>query len=99
MIFSGYVNEIFIALQHAVSVELISRMTGNNLRRFTVNLQRYPHPPYVEDLVIEAMQLLFPMFVILSFSYTAVNLVRAVTVEKELQLKVSMNPLLLILRA
>ncbi|XP_013169431.1 PREDICTED: ATP-binding cassette sub-family A member 3-like isoform X2 [Papilio xuthus] len=87
----GYVNEIFIALQHAVSMELISRMTGNNLRRFTVNLQRYPHPPYVEDLVIEALQLLFPMFVILSFSYTAVNIVRAVTVEKELQLKESMK--------
>ncbi|XP_068631847.1 phospholipid-transporting ATPase ABCA3-like [Battus philenor] len=87
----GYMNEMFIALQHTISMELISRMTGENLRHFTVNLQRFPHPPYVEDLAVEAMQLLFPMFILLSFSYTAVNIVRAVTVEKELQLKESMK--------
>ncbi|CAG5059697.1 unnamed protein product, partial [Parnassius apollo] len=83
----GYVNEMFVALQHAISTELISRITGENLRNFNVKLQRYPHPAYVEDLVVEALQLLFPMFILISYSYTAVNIVRAVTVEKELQLK------------
>ncbi|CAH2037508.1 unnamed protein product, partial [Iphiclides podalirius] len=87
----GYVNEMFIALQQVISTELISRLTGEDLRNYIVSFQRYPHPPYVEDLVVEALQLLFPMFMILSFSYTAVNIVRAVTVEKELQLKESMK--------
>lgn len=85
-------NEMFIALQHAISMELVSRITGENLRMFRVNLQRYPHPSYVEDLAVEALMFIFPMFFMLSFSYTAVNIVRAVTIEKELQLKVNGEP-------
>ncbi|XP_052740190.1 phospholipid-transporting ATPase ABCA3-like [Bicyclus anynana] len=87
----GYVNEMFIALQHAISMELVSRLTGVNLRTFRVNLQRYPHPSYVEDLAVEALMFIFPLFVMLSFSYTAVNIVRSVTLEKELQLKETMK--------
>ncbi|XP_045771590.1 ATP-binding cassette sub-family A member 2-like [Maniola jurtina] len=87
----GYVNEMFIALQHAISMELVSQITGENLRMFRVNLQRYPHPSYVEDLAVEALMFIFPMFFMLSFSYTAVNIVRAVTIEKELQLKETMK--------
>ncbi|XP_068631845.1 phospholipid-transporting ATPase ABCA3-like [Battus philenor] len=87
----GYVTEMFIALQHSISTELISRITGKDLWSYRLNLQRYPHPEYVVDLAVEALQLLFPVLVVLSFSYTAVNLVRAVTVEKELQLKESMK--------
>ncbi|XP_041978072.1 phospholipid-transporting ATPase ABCA1-like [Aricia agestis] len=87
----GYVNEMFIALQHAISMELISQLTGENLRQFSVNIQRYPHPPYIEDNAVEALIALFPMFMMLSFTYTAVNIIRAVTVEKELQLKETMK--------
>lgn len=88
----GYVNEMFIALQQCISTELIARFTGNeDIRNFNVNIRRYPHPPYIEDLAVEALQLLFPMFIMLSFSYVAVNIVRAVTVEKELQLKVNLR--------
>ncbi|CAH4032670.1 unnamed protein product [Pieris brassicae] len=83
----GYVNELFIALQHSISMELVSRLTNRNLRDFKINIQRYPHPAYVEDLAVDALKLLFPMFVMISFSYTAVNIVRAITLEKESQLK------------
>ncbi|XP_052759277.1 phospholipid-transporting ATPase ABCA3-like [Galleria mellonella] len=83
----GYMHEMFVQLQHFISMELISRISGENLRRFKVNIQRFPHPAYVEDLAIELMQALFPMFIIISFSYTAINITRAVTLEKELQLK------------
>ncbi|XP_038212274.1 ATP-binding cassette sub-family A member 3-like [Zerene cesonia] len=83
----GYVNELFIALQHSISMELVSRLTNTNLKNFTVNIQRYPHPSFVEDLAVEALNFIFPMFVMISFSYTAVNIVRAVTLEKENQLK------------
>lgn len=79
---------MFIALQNAVSLEIISRLTGVDMRNFNINIQRYPHPPYVHDMAIDIMQMLLPLFITLSFSYTAVNIVRAVTIEKELQLKV-----------
>ncbi|KAL4712265.1 hypothetical protein ACJJTC_004027 [Scirpophaga incertulas] len=83
----GYVTEMFIALQHMISTTLISKLTGESMRSFNVNLQRYPHPVYVQDLAVDALQILFPTFILLSFSYTAVNITRAVTVEKELQIK------------
>ncbi|KAI8435957.1 hypothetical protein MSG28_004122, partial [Choristoneura fumiferana] len=87
----GYVNEMFIAIQHVVSMELITHLTGESMQEFSVNVQRFPHPSYIEDFAVEALQFLFPMFIMLSFSYTAVNIVRAVTVEKELQLKETMK--------
>ncbi|CAH0397901.1 unnamed protein product [Chilo suppressalis] len=84
----GYVPEMFIALQHMISTTLVSKLTGESaLMSFNVNLQRYPHPSFMYDLVVDALQMLFPTFILLSFSYAAVNITRAVTVEKELQIK------------
>ncbi|CAH0723431.1 unnamed protein product, partial [Brenthis ino] len=88
----GYVNELFIALQHTISMELISRVAGERLQdAFPVNIQRYPHPSYMQDLAVQTLIFIFPMFFMISFSYTAVNIVRNVTVEKELQLKETMK--------
>ncbi|KAJ0177200.1 hypothetical protein K1T71_007209 [Dendrolimus kikuchii] len=88
----GYVAEMFLALQQSISIELIARCTGvDAIRDYSIHMQRYPHPAYVQDSAVEALQFLFPMFIMLSFSYTAVNIVRAVTVEKELQLKEAMK--------
>lgn len=87
--YAGYVNELFIALQHSISTELISRLTGQDIRTlFDVLVQRFPHPPYWEDNSLAVLKLLFPMFLMLSTSYSAINIVRAIVVEKELQLKV-----------
>ncbi|XP_026317827.1 ATP-binding cassette sub-family A member 3-like [Hyposmocoma kahamanoa] len=82
---------MFIAVMHVMSMELIERRTGQNLSPFIVYMNRYPHPPYVKDYELKSLQLVFPMFIMLSFSYTAVNIVRAITVEKELQLKEAMK--------
>ncbi|XP_047529226.1 phospholipid-transporting ATPase ABCA3-like [Vanessa atalanta] len=87
----GYVNEMFIAIQHAISMELISRLTNINMENFNVNFQRYPHAPYINDVAVQALILIFPMFFMLSFSYTAVNIIRVITIEKELQLKETMK--------
>nr|XP_021189988.2 phospholipid-transporting ATPase ABCA3 [Helicoverpa armigera]XP_049699930.1 phospholipid-transporting ATPase ABCA3 [Helicoverpa armigera]XP_049699931.1 phospholipid-transporting ATPase ABCA3 [Helicoverpa armigera]WRX06183.1 ABCA2 [Helicoverpa armigera] len=87
----GYVNEMFVALQQVISTELVSRATGLDLKSFRVNIQRYPHPPYLHDQSVDLLQFMFPLFIMLSFSYTSVNIARAVTVEKELQLKETMK--------
>lgn len=87
----GYVNEVFIAVMQVMSMELIMKRTGQNLSSFLVYSQRYPHPAYVKDYELKTLQMVFPMFIMLSFSYTAVNIARAVTVEKELELKVTTN--------
>lgn len=79
---------MFIALQHAISTALMSSITGEPLQAFDIKLQRFPHPPYVEDFSAEVFQMLFPTFLMVSFSYAAITTVRAITTEKELQLKV-----------
>lgn len=88
ILYAGYVSEMFIAIQHVISTELVSRVTGQDLKSFAVSIQRYPHPAYMQDYAVNGLQFLFPMFIMLSFSYTAINIVRAIVVEKELQLKV-----------
>ncbi|KAM3964373.1 phospholipid-transporting ATPase ABCA3 [Aphomia sociella] len=83
----GYVYEMFTQLQHFISLELISRITGEDVRTFDINLQRFPHPAYLNDLAVDMLQAMFPLFIIISYTYTAINITRAVTIEKELQLK------------
>lgn len=84
---------MFIALQHAISTQLVSKITGEPMPPFDINLQRFPHPSYLDDGAVQMLQFIFPMFLLLSFSYAAVNIVRALTVEKELQLKVFIESL------
>ncbi|XP_053608124.1 phospholipid-transporting ATPase ABCA1-like [Plodia interpunctella] len=83
----GYFIEMFIQLQHVISTELISKVTGQDLSGFRVGFQRFPHPAFHEDFAIDIMQLLLPMFIMLTFSYTAINTTGAITGEKEMQLK------------
>lgn len=86
----GYTREMFIPIMHVTSMALIKRRTGRDLSKFIVYQQRYPHPPWRKDIVLKSFQLVFPLFVMLSFSYTVVNIVRAITLEKELELKVKL---------
>lgn len=79
---------MFIALQDAVSSELISRITGEDVRNFNINLQRYPHPGYVRDVATTMLTTMLPLFVVIAFSYSAINIVRAIVTEKEHHLKV-----------
>lgn len=73
---------------HVISMELISLRTGRDLSSYIVYMKRYPYPPFIKDYELKTLQIVFPMFIMLSFSYTAVNIVRAITLEKELELKV-----------
>lgn len=85
----GYTQEMFIAIMHVISMALISRRTGRDLSEFIVHMKRHPHPAYVTDYELNTLQTVFPLFIVLSFSYTAVNIVRAITLEKESELKVT----------
>ncbi len=53
-----------------------------------VHLQRYPYPPYVEDVFILVSQYQLPFIIILSFLVVAPNLAKDVVLEKERKLKV-----------
>ena len=53
-----------------------------------VVLRRFPFPPFIYDVFILAIQNQLPLLLVLSLTYTSLNIVRAVVQEKERKLKV-----------
>lgn len=87
----GYQREGFLAVQHHVDRAIMyyhANETGRALlRNIDVSIQRFPFPPYVNDLFILAIQNQFPLLLMLSFTYTSLSIVRALVLEKERKLK------------
>ncbi|KAL4712277.1 hypothetical protein ACJJTC_004039 [Scirpophaga incertulas] len=81
---------MFLAVQHAVSKEIIKQKSGKPLNT-KVYLQRLPQPEYRADDLLIALERFISMIIMLCFAYTFVNTVRVVTAEKELQLKETMT--------
>ncbi|VVD02003.1 unnamed protein product, partial [Leptidea sinapis] len=86
----GYSPELFLAVQHAVSQEIIKEKSGQPINT-QVYMQRFPQLAYREDNLLVAMERFISMIIMLCFAYTFVNTVRVVTAEKELQLKETMT--------
>lgn len=87
LLFAGYSPEMFLAVQHAVSMSIIKNKTGQPIST-KVYLQRMPQKAYRDDQLLMALERFISMIIMLCFAYTFVNTVRVVTSEKELQLKV-----------
>ncbi|NXJ93214.1 ABCA3 protein, partial [Corythaixoides concolor] len=91
----GYIREGFLAVQHAVDRAIMqhhaSARSAGLLENITVVVQRFPYPPYVNDLFLLAIQNQLPLLLMLSFTYTSLNIVRAVVHEKEKKLKEYMH--------
>uniref|UniRef100_A0A8C0IS39 ATP binding cassette subfamily A member 3 n=1 Tax=Chelonoidis abingdonii TaxID=106734 RepID=A0A8C0IS39_CHEAB len=89
----GYIREGFLAVQHAVDRAIMQYHANTSathlLEGFTVVVQRFPYPPYVNDLFLLAIQNQLPLLLMLSFTYTSLNIIRAVVHEKEKKLKVN----------
>uniref|UniRef100_A0A8C3MZ84 Uncharacterized protein n=1 Tax=Geospiza parvula TaxID=87175 RepID=A0A8C3MZ84_GEOPR len=91
----GYLREGFLAVQHAVDRAIMQYHAGASsaslLENITVVVQRFPFPAYVNDLFLLAIQNQLPLLLMLSFTYTSLNIVRAVVHEKEKKLKEYMH--------
>ncbi|KAK1877293.1 ATP-binding cassette sub-family A member 3 [Dissostichus eleginoides] len=91
----GYYREGFLAVQHAVDRAIMrsfNRTSASSLLRQTrVVLSRFPYPAFIYDVFILAIQNQLPLILVLSFTYTSLNIVRAVVQEKERKLKMSPN--------
>ena len=51
-------------------------------------MQRYPYPPYFEDLYVVVLQTSFPDLIMVSLVLVVLNIAKSVTYEKEKRLKV-----------
>ncbi|NWT69367.1 ABCA3 protein, partial [Prunella himalayana] len=92
---AGYLREGFLAVQHAVDRAIMQYHAGASsaslLDNITVVVQRFPFPAYVNDLFLLAIQNQLPLLLMLSFTYTSLNIVRAIVHEKEKKLKEYMH--------
>lgn len=88
----GYYREGFLAVQHAVDRAIMHSLNKTEaadvLWKTRVVLSRFPYPAYRYDVFILAIQNQLPLLLVLSFTYTSLNIVRAVVQEKERKLKV-----------
>ncbi|KFP09539.1 ATP-binding cassette sub-family A member 3, partial [Egretta garzetta] len=91
----SYIREGFLAVQHAVDRAVMqyhaNASSAGLLENITVVVQRFPYPAYVNDLFLLAIQNQLPLLLMLSFTYTSLNIVRAVVHEKEKKLKEYMH--------
>lgn len=87
----GYYREGFLQVQHAVDRAIMkaynSTAASALLDQTHVRLSRFPYPAFIYDVFILAIQNQLPLLLVLSFTYTALNIVRAVVQEKERKLK------------
>lgn len=79
-------------IQHAVDraiMKAYNRTAATALFMQTwVVLSRFPYPAFIYDVFILAIQNQLPLLLVLSFTYTSLNIVRAIVQEKERKLKV-----------
>uniref|UniRef100_A0A8C2PU97 ATP binding cassette subfamily A member 3 n=1 Tax=Cyprinus carpio TaxID=7962 RepID=A0A8C2PU97_CYPCA len=91
----GYYREGFLQVQHAVDRAIMKAYNSTAaealLKQAQVLLARFPYPVFIYDVFILAIQSQLPLLLVLSFTYTSLNIIRAVVQEKERKLKVSPN--------
>lgn len=79
-------------MQHAVDRAIMHSLNkteaANVLWKTRVVVSRFPYPAFKYDPFILAIQNQLPLLLVLSFTYTSLNIVRGVVLEKERKLKV-----------
>ena len=56
-----------------------------------LHIQRFPYPAYINDIVGIILEFAFPFLFLIAFLYNTINIIKYITVEKEMQLKESMK--------
>lgn len=89
MDFADYYDEGFIQIQHALHKSVISLLNPNiDISQIDTVMERFPYPPYTDDLFLVILQFNFAFFIMLCFIFFSLNIPKEVTFEKEQKLKV-----------
>ncbi|XP_022089306.1 ATP-binding cassette sub-family A member 3-like [Acanthaster planci] len=86
----GYMREGFLPLQHAIDRAFL-QFQNISTDNFSVEMRRYPYPPYFDDDFILVIQIQLPFLILISFVITAITITKEVVLEKERKLKESMK--------
>lgn len=85
----SYQKEGFLAIQNAIARAYL--FLSSNITMPDILMQRFPAPSHVVNLFATDLQVLMPLFFLMSLNYTFMNTVRFISVEKEKQLKEAMK--------
>ena len=86
----GYFREGFIQVQKQIDFALISKF-NQSVNAVSIQLQRFPYPPYNDDKFVVILGALFPFIIILSFIFTVILTAKAIVNEKETGIKEAMK--------
>lgn len=88
----GYYRETFLSIQTVLTRAFISMKNEVPEEDVpAVFISRFPYPPYLFDPLLLGLEFFVPLIILISFLYTAINVVKYITVEKEKQLKEAMK--------
>jgi ATP-binding cassette subfamily A (ABC1) protein 3 len=87
---SSYANEGFLHLEKIVNEAIIEWKTQQTVD-VDVNVQQFPYPEYREDTFLQIIEFILPLFVILSFIYSAGVFVKELVLEKESRIRETMK--------
>ncbi|XP_055326120.1 phospholipid-transporting ATPase ABCA3-like, partial [Sitodiplosis mosellana] len=88
-----YYSDGFLAIQNAIAwsytinrcIEL--KTCVGNISIPSIEMQRFPYPPYLNDILLNGLTDAVGLFIMLSFVYPIIGTVRFIAVEREKQLK------------
>jgi ATP-binding cassette subfamily A (ABC1) protein 3 len=70
-------------------MEILNELNSTfNSSHYSINLRRYPFPPYKADNFVLVIQVWFPFLLVMSYIFAAINTVKNIVYEKEKGLKV-----------
>ena len=88
----GYYSEGFLAIQRAVDLSIMRELgVESSTENITVELKKFPFPPYHQDDFIIVIQMQLSFIIMLSFIVTAPVICKDVVLEKEKKLKVTIS--------
>eukprot|EP00052_Salpingoeca_macrocollata_P025254 m.229564 g.229564 ORF g.229564 m.229564 type:complete len:1857 (+) comp22401_c4_seq1:3439-9009(+) len=86
--YSVYMNSGFAMLQSCMDIAIMQFLKGSDeLPNVVTRLKMMPFPSWEDDGFIFAIRTVLPLFLVLSYQYTAVQLTRSIVLEKERRLK------------
>lgn len=86
-----YGAEGFLPIQNAIARTFIQFKCNGTIQcdgiAPNIEMQRYPYPPFTVDLLLDALEIALPLFIMLAYAYSIISTVRLIGMEKERQLK------------
>ena len=88
----GYHWEGFLAIQRAVDLSIMRELgVESSTENITVELKKFPFPPYHQDNFIIVILFQLATIIMLSFIVTAPVICKDIVLEKEKKLKVTIS--------